>query len=135
MGIKRYCIDVAIVPCQGAHLLPSLYVPNLDGLVPTARSQPAAVRAKGNAGNVALMTGQGTDLTAASDVPKLYALIRTRGGQIAAVRTESRGINILLVTAQGPYFFISFPVATSQILIVFSSPPEASQPPSGLKAT
>src|SRR5438552_8313911 len=39
-GIKRYRIDVMGVPFQGPHLPPCLYIPDLDGFIPTARSRP-----------------------------------------------------------------------------------------------
>src|SRR5204862_6074529 len=78
-GIKRHRIDVMGVPFQGPLLPPRLYIPGLNGLIPTAGSQPTTVGAKRNAAHVARMTRQGMDLAAGGDVPELYALVCTRG--------------------------------------------------------
>src|SRR5438445_6532100 len=81
-----------------------LHVPDLDGLIPTAGSQPATVRAKRKATHHVPMTRQSMDLPAGGDFPEPYALVCTRGGEPASVRAESNGVNGLLVTAQRPYF-------------------------------
>src|SRR5208282_3470769 len=81
-----------------------LHVPDLDGLVPTAGSQPATVRGKSEAAHHVPVTRQCMDLAARSDFPNPDALIRTRGGQPATVGTERDGVNIFLVTAQRSNF-------------------------------
>src|SRR2546425_1312636 len=103
-GVQTCALPIC-VPFQGPHLPPCLYIPDLDGFIPTARSQPTTVRAKRNAANVAPMTRQGMDLAAGGDVPELYALVCTRGSEVAAVRAESYGVNVFFVTAQRLYFF------------------------------
>src|ERR1700687_597044 len=83
-----------------------LHIPDLDGFVPTAGSQPATVRGKGKAGHHVSVTRQSMDLSARSDIPEPHALIRTRRGQPATVWTEGYGIDTFLVTAQ-PSNFLS----------------------------
>ena len=61
------------------------YVPDLDGLVPTAGNEPTAVGTECDAGDNISMAGQGMNFTSGAEVPDLDGLIRAGGGEPAAV--------------------------------------------------
>src|ERR1700722_653649 len=107
-----------VVAAQSLYLMPRLDIPDLDGLIPTPRSQPAPIRTKGDAGHQVPVSGQSIDLTARGHVPELYGLVCTCRGEPMAIRTECNCVDGFLVTAQPAYFLYSRNIPNPDALVV-----------------
>ena len=84
---------------QSLYFAARFCIPNLDGLIPTARNQPATIRAEGEAGDHVSMPSQSVNFVTDGQVPYLHSLIRTGRSQPATVWAESHRVYRLFVTS------------------------------------
>src|SRR5947207_2366923 len=121
-----------VMAAQSLNLPTCVHFPDFDGLIPTARNQPATIGTESEGCNDVAVTVR--VWTSRPDATSQSFMV------LSALAEASQRPSGLKATAKMGFlwplsFCTSCPLDRFQILIVLSSSPEASSRPSGLKAT